>query len=120
MLVSESDLVKEVNVHSLDNGERIRTIEMKNGFVIALAMNSIHLFKNKEAIGNPLGNGLVVSESIPDNIAGYTPDVEEYKAGYVGLVGGFVLLLGGYDIRLFSSKRNALYNQNEILRLSYS
>jgi len=44
--------------------------------------------------------------------------VLEHRAGYVGLAGGFVLLITLNDVQLFGSKEDALRNRNEIARLS--
>lgn len=121
MIVNESDLIRSVETVYL--GEELQdatAIELLNGQVIVLSLNSIGMYKNKQSISDPLGNGLIHFEAISPVEKGFAPKVEEFKAGYVGLMGGYVLLLGGFDVRLFTNKSDALYNRNEVLRLAYS
>ena len=66
-----------------------------------------------------LGNGLIASVTLPHTLPAENDRlVLEHRAGYVGLAGGFVLLITLDDVQLFGSKEDALRNRNEIARLS--
>lgn len=119
LIENSSDLITSVVPAQLNNAVAVDVISLINGTALAIATDCLSLYRTPQQVGDVLGNGLIASVALPLSLPSEEGRfVLEYRAGYVGLAGGFVLLITLNDVQLFSSKEDALRNRNEIARLS--
>ncbi len=119
LIENTSDLIVRTEQRQLPSGVPVDLAGLQNGTVLAIGADALALYRSFEAVGDALGNGLIASVTLPRTLAAENGGfVLEHRAGYVGLAGGFVLLITLNDVQLFSSKEDALRNRNEIARLS--
>ncbi len=119
IIESQSDIIVGVRHALLKNGEASSQLTLRNGSLLVVAESALALYRSAESLEDPLGNGLVAMEDIPtaSRLLQKEGFVKEYQAGYIGLHDDKVILITPNDIQLFSSKFDALRNQNEIVRL---
>ena len=119
LLQNTSDLITQVTQETLASGQPVDAALLINGTVLVIGADALALYRTREQISDPLGNGLIRSVVLPQPLE---PDngrfLLEHKAGYVGLAGGRVILITLNDVQLFDSKNDALRNQNERGRMS--
>ena len=116
--VYSSDLILKVD-HVVVANVPVSVATLMNGTALVVAKNSLSLYRNASQVGDALGNGLVNSVTLPIELTELNHQfIAEHRAGYVGLNGGYVLLITLNDVQLFPSKEDALHNRNEIARLS--
>ena len=119
LLQNTSDLITQVTQETLASGQPVDAALLINGTVLVIGADALALYRTREQISDPLGNGLIRSVALPQPLL---PDngrfLLEHKAGYVGLAGGRVILITLNDVQLFDSKNDALRNQNERGRMS--
>ena len=119
LLQNTSDLITQVTQETLASGQPVDAALLINGTVLVIGADALALYRTREQISDPLGNGLIRSVALPQPLE---PDngrfLLEHKAGYVGLAGGRVILITLNDVQLFDSKNDALRNQNERGRMS--
>ena len=119
LIENTSDLIVRTEQRQLPSGVPVDLAGLQNGTVLAIGADALALYRSFEAVGDALGYGLIASVTLPCTLAAEDGCfVLEHRAGYVGLAGGFVLLITLNDVQLFSSKEDALRNRNEIARLS--
>jgi len=120
IIQNSSDLIRHHQPQVLANGTPVHEAELINGHAVIIGHDSLSLYRRPGDCADPLGNGFIRSVSLPDNhrIPQEAPMLQEHRAGFAGLVGGYVLLIGLNDIRLFSSREDALRNRNELVRLA--
>lgn len=119
LIENTSDLIVRLEQRQLPSGIDVDLAALQNGTVLAIGADALALYRSFDAVGDALGNGLIASVTLPHTLPAENGRfVLEHRAGYVGLAGGFVLLITLNDVQLFSSKEDALRNRNEIARLS--
>ncbi|MDO6681619.1 MULTISPECIES: hypothetical protein [unclassified Oceanobacter] len=120
LIETSSDLIVSSHVTQLANGTCVDAATLLNGCVLTISCDGLALYRHLDALQDPLGNGLIRSVALTAEacLPDCSPLILEYRAGYVGLEGGFVLLIGLNDVRLFACKQDALSNTNELQRLS--
>ncbi|MCD8522211.1 MAG: hypothetical protein LRY66_15175 [Saccharospirillaceae bacterium] len=119
LIENTSDLITRLEQRQLPSGVMVDLAGLQNGTVLAISTDALALYRSFGAVGDALGNGLVASVALPLGLVMESGRfVLEHRAGYVGLAGGFVLLITLNDVQLFGSKDDALRNRNEIARLS--
>jgi hypothetical protein len=118
LIENSSDVVKSSQLLQLSHGEKVEALELINGQVLLLAENGLSLYKNHEAIEDPLSNGLLHSAALEESFYLKQEDGRFMKMKRSGLVGLFdekVILLTPNDIQLFPNKISALRNLDEIM-----
>lgn len=119
LIENTSDLIVRLEQRQLPSGINVDLAALQNGTVLAISADALALYRSFDAVGDALGNGLIASVTLPHTFPAENDRlVLEHRAGYVGLAGGFVLLITLNDVQLFGSKEDALRNRNEIARLS--
>ncbi|MCT7358153.1 MAG: hypothetical protein COB09_10405 [Thalassobium sp.] len=119
LIENTSDLIVRLEQRQLPSGINVDLAALQNGTVLAISADALALYRSFDAVGDALGNGLIASVTLPHTLPAENDRlVLEHRAGYVGLAGGFVLLITLNDVQLFGSKEDALRNRNEIARLS--
>lgn len=119
LIENTSDLITRLEQRQLPSGVSVDLAGLQNGTVLAISADALALYRSFGAVGDALGNGLVASVALPLGLVMESGRfILEHRAGYVGLAGGFVLLITLNDVQLFGSKDDALRNRNEIARLS--
>lgn len=122
IIEGSANLVKRVETLTLQS-QYIEALILQNERVIAISEAAIALFKDFNAMQDPLGNALIVIETIPEEkqfSATTTPWVASHQAGFVELSNGMGLLILPNDVRLYDSKEDALSNTNPIVCLPLS
>ena len=118
LIENTSDLIVRLEQRQLPSGINVDLAALQNGTVLAISADALALYRSFDAVGDALGNGLIASVTLPHTLPAENDRlVLEHRAGYVGLAGGFVLLITLNDVQLFGSKEDALRNRNEIARL---
>ena len=119
LIENTSDLIVRLEQRQLPSGINVDLAALQNGTVLAISADALALYRSFDAVGDALGNGLIASVTLPHTLPAENDRlVLEHRAGYVGLTGGFVLLITLNDVQLFGSKEDALRNRNEMARLS--
>lgn len=122
LIENNSNLIRNVFAARLASGARVDVAELINNRFLAVAADSLSLFSSRVAVSDALGNGLLQRVSIPEPDWLVADDqgglIMEHRAGYVGLAGGKVLLIGLNDARLFAGPADALRNRDEIARIA--
>jgi hypothetical protein len=116
-----SDIIQNHERIQLHNGEPAEALMFHNELTLVLSEKTIAMFKDKQSIIDPLGNGLIASIQLDEQ--NYLPIVngaivERYQSGFVGLTDGRAMLVTPNVIQLFPTPNDALRNQNEVARLN--
>ena len=115
VIEGNSDIIKHCEFKAELN---CQWLVFRNDMVLVVAEDFMALYKNEASINDALGNGLNAMVDLPQKIQGNTAGfVENYAAGFVGLVDDKAILITPNDIQLFENKADALHNRNEIARL---
>ena len=119
LIENTSDLIRQVEHRVLPSGAVVDVANLINGTFLVIAADSLSLYRTAAQVGDPLGNGLIASVALPVSLPLQNGRfLQEHRAGYVGLSGGYVLLITLNDAQVFVSKEDALRNRNELARLS--
>lgn len=108
--------MNDVIVASLEqlDGEAARTlIQFHNGQVMVVSRDAVALYRQRDALDDPLGNGLLGHELLPPDLVcaeGEAPVVEQ-RAGFVGLQSGAVLFIRPDGVALYQHPDDALRNR---------
>jgi hypothetical protein len=119
IIENNSDIITSQQQGTLADGGYYEYLSLRDGKVIALTANTIALYKSSDAIGDPLGNGLLASSSFANYplATNSKPWVSHYRAGFIGLSDDKAILITPMAIQLFQNNQDALNNRNEICRL---
>lgn len=119
ILQTTSDLITEHQAVTLRSGEVGHQAQLINDRVLVISKTQIALYQYKDAFLDPLGNGFIRSEALPEQSwLQESPFITSHKAGFVGLSNGYVFLIGLNDIRLYPSPETALRGEQELVRMS--
>ena len=116
-----SDIIKDVTLLELQNGEKVQALEFRDGKLLILAKDAIALHKSRRSFEDPLADDcLGYADLAPEDHLNWIGDsiVEEYKSGYVGLRDQRVILITPNAIQLFPGKKEALHNQQRIAQIA--
>jgi len=120
LLEGNTNIVKSVE-RGQRAGEVIELLEFFSGHALVISCRQFGFYKNKNAVSDPLGNGLIDMADIPVQ---YQLNIEheqwttEHSSGFIGLSNHCTLLILPTAIRLYASKSDALRNRNPIVELS--
>ncbi len=100
--------------------EPAQLLHLHNGMVIALTPRALACFRDRAALHDPLGNGLLSFTALPDDLnirfdEGFC--VATHSAGFVGLVDGKAMLIAPFKIRLYTDNHDALRGLNCLAEL---
>lgn len=120
IIENSSDIILEHTVCEFSNGERYEALLLRDGKAIVISKLSLALYKDIDAIDDPLGNGLLQICDLPTNTLEHCtlPWINHFRAGFISLSDGMALLITPLAIQLFANKNDALHNQNEICKLT--
>lgn len=117
-----SNIIRDKESITLKDNSPAELLIFHNDLALLLSKSSMAMFKNKDCVLDPLGNGLLATVTLENQNALVEENgvfVKTYQAGYVALLDGRGLLITPNDIQLFPDNRSALTNTNEISRLSF-
>ena len=93
----------------------VNLLHFHNGMVLMISATAVVLYRDRKHIGDPLGNGVIGFEAIPEPLrpsfsdaAGY---VSQYVSGFVGLTSGAALFIRPDGIALYPDNQAALHNR---------
>lgn len=117
LIEHSSDLILSVHPGEMPSGQHVDLVVLVNHQVLVISADTLALYKNIESVGDELGNGFINSVAIPAEHHLQTRDgrfLQEHKAGYAGLSGGYALLIGLNTVQMFASKTDALHGHDEV------
>jgi hypothetical protein len=94
---------------------RVNLLHFHRGMVLMVASSAVGLYRDRDAVEDPLGNGLIGFEPIPESLQA-EPDPEHAQvlkqtSGFVGLCSGAVLFVRPDGIALYANGQDALHNR---------
>lgn len=114
-----SNIIETVNCTQL-GGHYVEILQFFNGKALVLDQHAIAIYKSAEAVADPLGNGLIDCVDMtgkPWLSVEDAPWVLSHRAGFIGLKKDLCLLILPQDIRVYTSKQDALLNKNVVASL---
>jgi len=120
ILSGSSDIIQKCEFMESGKQAGCQRLTFANKLVLVVSETFLALYKNEACIDDELGNGLnaLVDLTGADQLQRTDKGlVQEFRAGYVGLMDEKVILITPNDIQLFHNKQDALGNKNEITRL---
>lgn len=110
------NIVAHHEITELPGRGRVNLLHFHQGMVLMVAGTAVGLYRDPAAVTDPLGNGLIGFESIPDTLQG-DPDeqqghVVEQLSGYVGLASGAVIFIRPDGVALYPDRTSALNNRD--------
>jgi hypothetical protein len=121
IIENSSDIIVSNSTQTLQNGEAIEVLQLRDGKVFVISQHSLALYQHASYIEDPLGNGLLAICEIPTALSlPLTGEswLKQYRAGFIGLHTGQTLLITPLAIQLFACANDALHNRDEICRLN--
>lgn len=110
------NVVARHEVAELAGRGRVTLLHFHPGMVLMIAATAVGLYRNPEAVNDPLGNGLIGYEALPEGLQGdaQAPDgqVREQQAGYVRLASGGVIFIRPDGVGLYPDTDAALNNRD--------
>lgn len=102
-------------VETLSNeGRQVCLLQAHQGWVLRISQDALALYRSRQALDDPLGNGCVGYCAIPVALQPYWQERDGYvasrQAGFVGLNGGAALFVRPDGIALYPSAQAALAN----------
>lgn len=122
MFYGSSDIVEGVEQCTLPSGQAAERVRLRGGPVLVLSAGAFALYKHLAAMDDPLGNGLIRLQPLATEhyLACHEGRfVEQYKAGFIGLVDNKALLVTPAAVQLFANREDALRNRNQLARLDF-
>jgi len=109
-------IIAQQEIVSLPQRGRVNLLHFHQGMVLLVGVDAVGLYRDRAAVDDPLANGLIGYETIPDELrptfregAGY---VTEQVSGYVALHSGAVLFIRPDGVALYPDGQNALRDQH--------
>lgn len=102
----------------------VSLLHFHHDMVLLISAEAVGLYRDRAAVEDPLGNGVLGYEVIPEALrpawqegSGY---VREQASGYVGLHGGAVLFIRPDGVALYPDGPSALRNQSMFWLIPYA
>ncbi|MBZ2187738.1 hypothetical protein K8B33_01385 [Alcanivorax sp. JB21] len=100
---------------TLGDRGNVNLLYFHHEMVLMISAAAVGLYRNRAALDDPLGNGVLGYEVIPPGMApAWQPEcgfVREQASGYVGLTSGAVLFIRPDGVALYPDGMAALRNQ---------
>ncbi|MHA7880606.1 MAG: hypothetical protein ACX931_12490 [Saccharospirillum sp.] len=122
MFYGSSDIVDAIESSTLPSGQPAERLRLRGGPVLVLSERALALYRHQQAVDDPLGNGLIQLQPLPSEhqlVCHEGQFVEQYRAGYIGLIDDKALLVTPVAIQLFANREDALRNHNPLARLDF-
>ena len=109
-------IVARAEVRKMAGRGLVDLLHFHQGQVLLLSREAVGLYRDEAALADPLGNGVLGYQAIPDNLqpeadaAGSV--VAEQRAGCVRLHSGAVLFIRPDGVALYDDGTSALSNMN--------
>ncbi|MFL0801273.1 MAG: hypothetical protein K6L80_12530 [Agarilytica sp.] len=116
-----ASVVKEVATTQRNN-RHIEMMIFHDGRSVALFSDAIGIYRDRDAVLDPLGNGLINIVALPKEYyfeESEAPWVQAHRAGFVQLYKGLSLLILPNDIRLYRNSHDALRNTDPIIQIPF-
>ena len=109
-------IVARTEVRDLPGKGQVDLLHFHQGQVLLISTEAVGVYRNEAALVDPLGNGVLGYQSLPDSIR---PEpnangsvVEDQRAGCVRLASGAVLFIRPDGVALYNNGEDALRNQS--------
>ena len=107
-------IVARMEVRDLPDKGRVNLLHFHQGQVLLISAQAVGVYRNEDALVDPLGNGVIGYHAIPDTLRP-EPDaegsvVQEQRAGCVRLHSGAVLFIRPDGVALYDNGDSALRN----------
>ena len=119
---NDSEIIVEHTRVSRPNGLHYDALTLKNGYSLLINAHEMALYKSLRHALDPLSDGFLSACSFDHPLTSNQAEIsviENFTAGFVGLVDGKTLLILPGKIILFPNKESALFNQNAISTLFF-
>ncbi len=116
-----ASIVKEVETTRINN-RHIEIMIFHDGRAVALSSKAIGIYRDRDAVLDPLGNGLINLVDMPKEYCFQEDDapwIQAHQAGFVKLHKELSLLILPNDIRLYRNNDDALRNTNPIISIPF-
>jgi len=118
IIENSSDLIRTWQLVTLSDGSEVAEAELVNGAALVISPDTLALFRAPGDCNHPLRGGFLRSTTFDAEQAPEAPFIEEHRAGFVGLTGGGVLLIGLNEVRMYPGRDDALRNRNILCEMS--
>ena len=109
-------IIARQEVLSLPARGSVNLLHFHQGMVLLVGADAVALYRDRRAVEDPLANGLVGYQPIPDALCPLylEPDgyVAEQSSGYIGLNSGAVLFVRPDGVALYASGEDTLRNRD--------
>ena len=117
-------IVHDVEHTTLANDEPVSLLFLNSEKVLAITQNAMGLYSSKDAIHDPLGNGLLCITDFPQGHTLQLDDqvghfVTHFDAGFVSLSQGRALLIKPHCVEYYPSPMEGLQGKNMICQLLF-
>lgn len=108
-------IVARHETRNLDQRGPVNLLHFHQGMVLMVSATAVGLYRDAKALEDPLGNGALGYEAIPESLQSvWQPElgyVADQRAGFVGLQSGAVLFIRPDGIALYDDGAAALRNR---------
>lgn len=115
VVITMTDIIaRQIEHAELPGRGPVSLLTLHGGQVIVIGADAVAMFRDRDSISDPLGNGVLGHERLPaaQQCDASGSFVAEQRAGYVGLIGGAVLFVRPDGVALYDSGLDALHNRN--------
>lgn len=111
-------IVAQQEIADIPGRGRVNLLHFHQGMVLMISREAVGLYRNRAAVTDPLGNGVIGYQTIPEPLRG-EEDAEQahvtrQTSGYVGLTSGAVLFIRPDGIGLYPDNNSALNNRDRV------
>ena len=122
-MISEhsSEIVSELRQGTAPSGEPVELLVFGNDLTLAVSARTLAVYRHPDQFGDPLGNGLVNSVQLPDDLSLRAEDgrlIAGIQSGCVNLLDGRVLLILPNEARLYPDPPSALHNRGVLASIA--
>lgn len=109
-------IVAQHQITDIPGRGRVNLLHFHHGMVLMVSREAVGLYRDQAAVSDPLGNGAIGYQVIPEDWQGEAdPErgyVTEQTSGFVGLSSGAVLFIRPDGIGLYPDGQSALNNRD--------
>lgn len=110
------NIISRQEVLSLSDRGPVNLLHFHHGMVLLVGADAVGLYRDRRAVEDPLANGLVGYEAIPEPLRCefHEPDgyVIEQVSGFIGLRSGAALFIRPDGVALYPGNLDALHNRD--------